>query len=298
MSFDFGLEPNLMDNATAVSEYINYLNNTFHLVMVSERFEESMVLLKRLMGWGLQDVLYIRSNVLSNDGDKDHQREGVPQQDPLHYMDCGPVPPEVAMMMMEAGMNPREWAELNDPRIATHLHNYRGGGKEDTVPLRTKLDYTAEQKQKHREENAADYALYDYFTELFQRRVDAEGPSFTEEVQTFTSLRQRMEEYCLDQTRARNYDGQMEDFKRQMFHSYRFQHDPLIEHPRRNWRMELEHGYENEAPLVLPPTPFSEQITVRTVDCLLMTLSELPFVDVVRARTYQGQVVHHHRGHY
>ncbi|XP_025094437.1 uncharacterized protein LOC112564072 [Pomacea canaliculata] len=36
----------------------------FDLVMVSERFDESVVLMKRLLGWGWKDILYTRNNAL------------------------------------------------------------------------------------------------------------------------------------------------------------------------------------------------------------------------------------------
>lgn len=127
MSFDFGMEPSGMGNKTYISDYVTYLNRTFHLVMVSERFDESMVLLKRLLGWRLQDVLYIKNNVFTKGA---------------------------------------------------------------------RNNYTKDEKKAHREFNAADYALYEHFSRLFQRRVEAEGRLFSAEVAAYVSLREKVEGFC------------------------------------------------------------------------------------------------------
>ena len=45
-----------------VNQYVKYLNDTFHLVMVSDRFDESILLMRRLLGWRVRDVIYIKNN--------------------------------------------------------------------------------------------------------------------------------------------------------------------------------------------------------------------------------------------
>lgn len=64
MSFDFGMNQEHFSNELLTSKYIGYLDNTFDLVLVSERFDESMILMKRFLGWATKDVLYLKSNVL------------------------------------------------------------------------------------------------------------------------------------------------------------------------------------------------------------------------------------------
>ena len=73
MAMDFGFPNNLhvMDTAK-VAEYLAYLNEKFSLVMVMERFEESLILLKRLLQWKLKDVLYMPINAHSHNA-KDSQ---------------------------------------------------------------------------------------------------------------------------------------------------------------------------------------------------------------------------------
>ncbi|XP_076455029.1 galactose-3-O-sulfotransferase 3-like [Babylonia areolata] len=60
MSFDFGLEVAQWKDNAAVERYLQYLESTFHLVMVAEKFDESLVLLRRLARWSLRDVLYLQ----------------------------------------------------------------------------------------------------------------------------------------------------------------------------------------------------------------------------------------------
>lgn len=58
MFYDLGLESKDFENETKIKTMISNLENQFHLVMLTEYFEESIVLLKRLLCWDLDDVLY------------------------------------------------------------------------------------------------------------------------------------------------------------------------------------------------------------------------------------------------
>ena len=143
MSFDFGMDRRgLRGDPELIADYVAYLNMTFDLVMVSERFDESMVLLKRLLGWRLQDVLYTKSNVF----DKTRAGKRIPPDAP-------------------------------------------------SVP---QYNLTARQRELHRKFNAADYALYEHFSKLFQQRVEAEGKTFAEEVIAFRSLLRQVAQFCAD----------------------------------------------------------------------------------------------------
>nr|KAG5712829.1 hypothetical protein BaRGS_007426 [Batillaria attramentaria] len=55
--------PNITDNARAVRQYIKALDKEFLLVMLMEYFDESLVLLRRLMCWTIKDILFHVSNV-------------------------------------------------------------------------------------------------------------------------------------------------------------------------------------------------------------------------------------------
>lgn len=62
MMFDLGLDYKFYQNASAVKDYIAFLEKEFDLVMITEYFEESVVLMKRLLCWSFIDILHIKTN--------------------------------------------------------------------------------------------------------------------------------------------------------------------------------------------------------------------------------------------
>jgi len=62
MLWDSGLNAQLMDNITAVHNKIEEMENTFDLVLMAERFDESMILLKNKLCWDYQDVVNFKLN--------------------------------------------------------------------------------------------------------------------------------------------------------------------------------------------------------------------------------------------
>ena len=51
-----------MDNLTAVQNKIFELDETFDLVMMADRFDESMILLKDLLCWDYEDIVNFKLN--------------------------------------------------------------------------------------------------------------------------------------------------------------------------------------------------------------------------------------------
>ena len=66
MSLDLGYNPRNIRNAsaTAAAEFIKQLEREFDLIMIVEYFDESVVLLRRLLGWELKNMLYVSANAL------------------------------------------------------------------------------------------------------------------------------------------------------------------------------------------------------------------------------------------
>ena len=62
MMFDLGLNQKYFQNYTAVTNYINFLNKEFDLVMIMDYFDESLILLKRLLCWEIDDILNVKVN--------------------------------------------------------------------------------------------------------------------------------------------------------------------------------------------------------------------------------------------
>ena len=61
-SEDLGMRDEHVLNDTLRREYIQQLGKEFQLVMITEFFDESLVLLRRLMCWSVKDMLYIPKN--------------------------------------------------------------------------------------------------------------------------------------------------------------------------------------------------------------------------------------------
>ena len=62
MMFDLGLSLEYFQNLSAVNEYIQFLDKEFDLVMIMDYFDESLVLMKRLLCWKTDDILYVKLN--------------------------------------------------------------------------------------------------------------------------------------------------------------------------------------------------------------------------------------------
>ncbi|ESO88137.1 hypothetical protein LOTGIDRAFT_84365, partial [Lottia gigantea] len=62
MARDFGYPAAYIDDISLFKKYLNKLGDFFHLVVVLERFDESMVVLRRLLNWSVKEVLYIEIN--------------------------------------------------------------------------------------------------------------------------------------------------------------------------------------------------------------------------------------------
>ncbi|XP_072456042.1 galactosylceramide sulfotransferase-like isoform X1 [Notamacropus eugenii] len=60
--FDLGYDSGLDPRSPRVQEHILEVEQRFHLVMLQEYFDESLVLLKDLLCWELEDILYFKLN--------------------------------------------------------------------------------------------------------------------------------------------------------------------------------------------------------------------------------------------
>lgn len=62
MSFDLGLEPEEFDKTEVITNFITSVEKDFQLVLIMEYFDESLILLKRLFCWSLDDIFYLKHN--------------------------------------------------------------------------------------------------------------------------------------------------------------------------------------------------------------------------------------------
>ena len=69
MLFDLGLHTSYHDNETAIGNTIQKIDDDFALVLLTDYYDESLVLLKRELCWDLDDIVYVKLNQRRN-GDK------------------------------------------------------------------------------------------------------------------------------------------------------------------------------------------------------------------------------------
>ncbi|XP_078684883.1 galactose-3-O-sulfotransferase 2-like [Branchiostoma floridae x Branchiostoma belcheri] len=58
MAYDLGFPLGLFDDQSFVDEYVQKISREIDLVIILEHFQESLVLLRRMMCWKLKDILY------------------------------------------------------------------------------------------------------------------------------------------------------------------------------------------------------------------------------------------------
>ena len=61
--FDLGLDYKYFQNKSAVVQFIKHIDEEFDLVLITEYFDESLMLLKDLLCWKFEDILYIKQKV-------------------------------------------------------------------------------------------------------------------------------------------------------------------------------------------------------------------------------------------
>lgn len=66
MSYDLGLESKHFHDTRKIREFIEMLDKDFKLILISEYFDESLVLLRRHLCWTMKDIISFRMNVNHN----------------------------------------------------------------------------------------------------------------------------------------------------------------------------------------------------------------------------------------
>ncbi|UJR10919.1 hypothetical protein I4U23_015105 [Adineta vaga] len=68
MSFDLGFNVEHFDNLEIVHEFIRSIESQFHLVMIADRMDESLIHLRHLLCWPIKDIIVFRHNARSSNG--------------------------------------------------------------------------------------------------------------------------------------------------------------------------------------------------------------------------------------
>ncbi|NXV22830.1 G3ST2 sulfotransferase, partial [Cepphus grylle] len=67
MWFDFGYDNNTEDNKKYIQTILKEIEQNFHLILIADYFDESMILLKHTLCWDLDYVIYFKLNSRSQD---------------------------------------------------------------------------------------------------------------------------------------------------------------------------------------------------------------------------------------
>ncbi|NXN31891.1 G3ST2 sulfotransferase, partial [Nycticryphes semicollaris] len=67
MWFDFGYNNNAEDKKKYIQSVLREIEQNFHLILIADYFDESMILLKHTLCWDLDDVVYFKLNSRSQD---------------------------------------------------------------------------------------------------------------------------------------------------------------------------------------------------------------------------------------
>ncbi|NWI63758.1 G3ST2 sulfotransferase, partial [Todus mexicanus] len=67
MWFDFGYDNNAEVNEKDIQAVLEEIEENFHLILIADYFDESMILLKHALCWDLDDVVYFKLNSRSQD---------------------------------------------------------------------------------------------------------------------------------------------------------------------------------------------------------------------------------------
>ena len=62
VGFPKGVYPDYSENFTAIKEWLEHSNQVFSVVLLSDYFHHSLIMLKRMMCWSTKDILYERLN--------------------------------------------------------------------------------------------------------------------------------------------------------------------------------------------------------------------------------------------
>ncbi|XP_077992716.1 galactosylceramide sulfotransferase-like [Glandiceps talaboti] len=57
-----GLQPKFFENERIINETIQIIDNDFSLVLITDYFDESLLLLKKMFCWDIEDILYVKKN--------------------------------------------------------------------------------------------------------------------------------------------------------------------------------------------------------------------------------------------
>ncbi|XP_045172791.2 galactose-3-O-sulfotransferase 2-like [Mercenaria mercenaria] len=133
MGKDFGFQRGIQQtNKTQIKKYLDQLNSQFLLVLVMEKFDESLVMMKRVLNWSFIDIIYLKTN--------------------------------------------------------SHKHN--------------PIVLNATEKATFRRTSFLDFEIYEYFSDVFEKKLNQTELDFYDEVAFFKTLLDQVSEFCFKKNKS------------------------------------------------------------------------------------------------
>ena len=63
--YDLGFEPEYFEDSSAVREMIDRIDREFHIVLLMEYLDESLILMKNILCWDFKDIIYVSKGIRS-----------------------------------------------------------------------------------------------------------------------------------------------------------------------------------------------------------------------------------------
>ena len=60
MAFDLGLEHQSFSDESQINEFIQKLQDKLDFVLIAEYFDESLILMRRMLCWDTEDIIYVK----------------------------------------------------------------------------------------------------------------------------------------------------------------------------------------------------------------------------------------------
>ena len=280
MAVDFGYPVEDFSNVTKFKDYLTLLDDYFDIVMVTELFDESIVLLRRLLHWKVKDILYISQNTMKTkvknvvyNATKSKVKDGrytfkttmktkvkdvlyTPQNTIKSKVKDGRYALKTTMKTKLISSKFKEVLENTKKTKVKDVLDSRQNIPKGTfknvlrVPQNTPKPTSIpspsnETLARVRKFLQLDYMLYDYFLHRLRRKIAQQGDNFKAEVTYFKRIQAKLKKFCLYKS---NIEGNR---------------------PTRNV-------------ISFPSSQWNEEFNVTRMECKLMTMQELKFVDNIR----------------
>ncbi|KAK4321950.1 hypothetical protein Pmani_007282 [Petrolisthes manimaculis] len=203
MTFDLGYGQSTFYNDLRIANMIREVESNFDLVLVTDRMDESLVLLRHALCWSLQDVIAFRKNTrIAGEGGGKGERGRGRGEGGRGRGEGGGGGGRGRREAGGGGGGGGEGMGVRKRRGRNTNIRERINAKDAKRPRLEEqpVVLTEEEETKIAQLNYADLRLYQHFADKFDQLVEAYGRErLQREVDELRRERRRLEEYCIEE---------------------------------------------------------------------------------------------------